>query len=47
MLPGGVTHGMAIWFLIGSLLGGILFINASLLETPWLQIPQATGLDWV
>lgn len=44
VLPGGVTHGMAIWFLIGSLLGGILFINVYLLETPLLQIPQATGL---
>jgi len=35
---------MVVWFLIGSLLGGILFINVYLLEIPFPQMPQATGL---
>lgn len=35
---------MVVWFLIGALLGGYLFINRYLLEPPLRQIPQTTGL---
>ena len=40
--PGGITHGTVVWFLIGSLLGGMLFINVYLLENPFPEIPEIT-----
>jgi tetratricopeptide (TPR) repeat protein len=43
-LPGGITHGMVVWFFIGSLFGGLLFINGYLFELPLPQLPQITGL---
>lgn len=36
--PGGITHGMVVWFLIGSLLGGMIFIDKYLLEASFLEI---------
>ena len=43
-IPGGITHGTVVWFLIGSLLGGMLFIQLYLLETPMLRLTELPQL---
>ena len=43
-LPGGITRGMVVWFFVGSLFGGLLFINGYLFDIPLPQLPQITGL---
>ncbi len=43
-LPGGIDHGLVVWFLIGSLLGGLLFVSRFWIEPTLVPVEPFSGL---